>query len=115
MTIKINTPVAKPSLVYDHIFMLRLRIKQEPTNNSTLPPKYDVQVHYRIYAVDGAGVRHFKKANYTVKVIDYLAAAEAKDALGDPRMLLALRSIEEAISQLITEKGTLGSTSVLPQ
>jgi len=114
MSITIDTPSVPESLQYDHIFMLGLQIKQEPTQNSLLPPVYNIVIRYRIYAIDSQGKRHFKKKNFSVSVNDYLAAAKAKEALSDTRMIDALKAIEIALSQLITEKGTIGSTTVTP-
>jgi len=113
MTIRVKTPVSPEVLTYDNIFMTGIHIVQNVTNNGNIPPKYDVSIDYKLYALDISNTRHFENANHTVTVLDYLQAAQAKGGLGDNTMLEAFTAIEKVVSLLITDKGNIGDTEVV--
>jgi len=113
MSIKVITPVSPETLVYDNVFMLGIHIEQEPNSNSNSPDKYDVFVDYKIFALDVSGTRHFDRTTHSISVLDYLQAAQAKGGLGDNTMLDAFTAIEDVVSLLITDKGSIGDTKVV--
>ena len=113
MAIKIQTPTVPETLVYDKIFMTSIHITQVENSNDSLPPRYDIKIEYKTYAVDSNNVRHFSRETYEVEVMDYLQAATGKATLGDTTMITALMSVEEVVALLITDKGSFGTAQAV--
>ena len=113
MAIKIDTPITVEVLEYTNILLVDLNIKQSPTNDNSVVSVYNVTITYKIYAVDNNNNRKYKGEVYEISVPNYLEVAKAQNTLGDDSMLLAMSSIEKVMSKLITEKGTVGNTSVI--
>jgi len=114
MPIELTTPITREIIEYKYILLSGLKITQEATTDSTIPPVYSVQIRYKLYAIDSNGNRKFKKQMYSIDVPDYLQTAEAQSVLGDDRMLLSITAIEAALAKLISEKSILGTTVVTP-
>jgi len=113
MPIILDTPIISEVLEYKYIFMTGLRIKQEPSSDASVNPKYSVNIRYKLYSIDSSNKRHFKKSNYSINIPNYFSDASAQSALGDNRMMDALSGIESALSKLISEKGDHGNTGIV--
>ena len=112
MTVYIENAETAPQLEYNRLFMESLVINQASENNNSVPPKYELQITYRLYAVDEDGLRHFKQKVNILKIEDYRQAAIIKAQAGDMDLANAMAAIELALAKIVEDQTDLGQTTV---
>ena len=113
MAIKLLNPVVPEVLTYDTVSITSMELVQQEGTDATVQNKYDLIVHYKLYAIDSANKKHFDSARYTFTVYDYLAVAQTKKAAGDNTMLTTIKAIEQMIALLINDKNQVGTTEAV--
>lgn len=101
------------ALNYNNVYLRHLSIDQNHIKNSGENPIYAIKVAYQLYAVDSSGTVIYDNKLRTIKIPDYLPLAMEKAAIGDTDLLVAIQSIEVALSKLIEEFGDVGTTSLV--
>ncbi|MBT8449307.1 MAG: hypothetical protein KJO69_06435 [Gammaproteobacteria bacterium] len=113
MSIKISNTTTKPEVVYDRFFLQNLSLEQTATTDNSAPPKYRLQVLYRIYGIDADGQRHYQPKVQSITIDNYYAAAMAKAQVGDMDLVSAMMAIEAALANIIEDQTDLGSAQVI--
>lgn len=104
MAIEIPTGKTVPPLDYKRVFGEDIHITQKPIVNDEDPPLFTLTATIRMYAVDNNGQRHYAQDNDTLIIQDYMSAAQAKAALGDMDLMIAMGSIEAALVKILIDQ-----------
>lgn len=113
MAIQITAnPKSHPAVVYDRVHMTSLSIKQPVFDDDAQTPHYEVEVYYRLYGVVDQ-TRYYKHEEVQRVFIDDFIALATEDAMaGDPTLVNALSSIEEAVAAILADQVGLAAEKV---
>lgn len=110
MGIEVSNAESQPAIVYNKVFMESLTISQKTYLDDAQPPSYSLAVIYRMYGVDGDGIRHYKLKNRTVTIDDVIAEAMTQAAGGDMSLANAMGGIEIALAAILERELGTGAT-----
>jgi hypothetical protein len=113
MGIEVEVSEVRPELVYNKVHLEELRVIQDRPNVEPDQPHYDMQVTFRLYAVDENGTRFYSTKPKVISIRDYLTEAMVQAAQGDMRLINAMMAIESALSDVIENTGEFGTTTVV--
>lgn len=112
MGIQISNAAVAPSIAYDRVHLVALRITQNLYYDDSQWPKYNVEIEYRLYGIH-EGQRYYEIGDSKRVVLeDYLASAQAALVDGDPTLLMALGGIEQAVATILSEQVGLNTSIV---
>lgn len=99
---KLDSVESIEALVYDHVFMDEMKVKQRAIANNADNPLYDVIVTYRMYAVASDGSLHYKAKSDTITIEDfYTRAFELLSTEGDALFAQGMQTIQGVVAHII--------------
>lgn len=101
---KLSNTESVEALTYDRVWMDSLKIMQGEITNDAQSPKYEVEVTYRMYALDSSGNMHFRNAPTSIKLTDFYAIAITNAGNGDMIYANGLGAVEAVIAKMIEDQ-----------
>lgn len=104
MGVTVSNPPVRPAIAFDRVNVLELRILIPEAQVA----KAQVRIVYKLFGIDGQGVRHFAPEQYVETVEDAFVAAQTNPALAQ-----AMLGIEAGVAALLSAKGTHGEATAV--
>lgn len=114
MAIQLSSGNTRPAIEYNRVFVTALDLAQAHETSDTTPPKFALNLYYRMYGVHD-GVRFFEEGEPKVlRVADYVADAVKLAEKGDMSLIQALGAIEGALAAIIAYRTSIPASVVPP-